>query len=104
MSLDILAWLMPLMGVAVFYFLERYYFKVESQFGQRLATILSIQAMSIILNLVLSFLILVPLVFLLAPLQIFSFSQLNVPVLISFTLSFLFLDLVNYLNHYLHHT
>ena len=103
MNLDLLAWLAPLISVAFLFFLERCYFNVKSQTKQRIATILSIQAISIFINLALSTLILVPLVFLVAPLQIFSFSNLNVPIPISFILSFLFLDFVNYINHRLHH-
>ena len=103
MNLDILAWLAPLLGVAVFFFLESYYFNIKSQIKRRITTILSIEAISILISLALSALLLVPLVFLVAPLQIFSFSTLNIPIPISFILSFLFLDLVNYINHRLHH-
>ncbi len=103
MNMNLLAWSAPLISVAVFFLLERYYFNVKNPLKQRLVTILSIQLISIFIGLALSFLILVPLVFLVAPLQIFSFSTLNVPIPISFTLSFLFLDLVNYINHRLHH-
>lgn len=97
------AWIAPFIGVGIFFFLERYCFKVENKTKRRVSTILSIQVATIFTNLALSLFFLVPLVFLLAPLQIYSFSKLNVPILISFTFSFLFLDLVNYLNHYLHH-
>lgn len=103
MSLDFLAWIAPLISVSAFFLLEKYYFKIKNKFEQRLVTILSIEFISIVISLTLSFALLAPLVFLVAPLQIFSFSNLNVPIAISFALSFLFLDLVNYLNHRLHH-
>lgn len=103
MSLDLLAWLAPLISVAFFFFLERYYFSVKNETNQRVTTVLSIEAISIFISLALSTLILVPLVFFVAPLQFFSFSNLNVPIPISFILSFLFLDFVNYINHRLHH-
>ena len=103
MNLDLLAWLAPLISVAFLFFLERCYFNVKSQTKQRIATILSIEAITIFVSLALSTLILVPLVFLVAPLQFFSFSNLHVPIAISFILSFVFLDFVNYINHRLHH-
>lgn len=103
MNLDLLAWLAPLISVAALFFLERYYFNVSNHLEQRLTTILSIEIISVLTGLALSLVMLSPLVFLVAPLQIFSFSNLNVPIYISFTLSFLFLDLLNYLNHRLHH-
>lgn len=56
-----------------------------------------------LLSIALSLLILVPFVFLIAPLQIFSFSNLDVPGPIIFCLSFLFLDFVSYFQHVLHH-
>lgn len=103
MSLDLLAWISPIIGVATFFMLESYYFSHKNALEFRSRTIFSIWAISVFINLVLSFLFLAPLVYLVTPLQIFSFSNLNVPIPVSFALSFLFLDLVNYLNHRLHH-
>ena len=103
MSLDLLAWISPIIGVATFFFLERYYFRHKNPFEFRTKTIFSLWIITVFINLILSFLFLAPLVYLVAPLQIFSFSNLNVPMPVSFALSFLFLDLVNYLNHRLHH-
>ncbi len=52
----------------------------------------------------LSAIALVPLVFLLAPLQIVSIASWEVPTFVSFTVSLLLLDLSKYAEHRLHHS
>jgi sterol desaturase/sphingolipid hydroxylase (fatty acid hydroxylase superfamily) len=104
MSLDLLAWISPLIGVTTFFLLEKYYSRQKNSFESRTKVIFSIWIITVFINLILSFLILAPLVYLIAPLKIFSFSTLNVPMPVSFALSFLFLDFVYYCNHRMHHS
>ncbi len=103
MNLDLLAWIAPMLSVVAFYLIERLYFKFKDQYKGRAIAILSIEVICILFSLALSIFLLAPIVYLLAPMQIFSFANLAVPIPISFMLSFLFLDLVNYFNHQLHH-
>lgn len=103
MNLELIAFLSPLAGVFVFYLLEKLTLKDKNILNNRNKTIISLEAINLILSVLLSLSVLIPLVFFIAPLQIFSFSNLDVPIPVSFVLSFLFLDLVGYFQHWLHH-
>ncbi len=103
MNLGLIAFLSPLGGVFVFFLLEKFTLKDKNAVKDRNKTIISLEAMNLVLSLLLSLSVLIPLVFFIAPLQIFSFSNLDVPRPISFILSFLFLDFINYIQHVLHH-
>lgn len=103
MNLELIAFLSPLAGVLVFFLIEKLTLKDKNTVKNRNKTIISIEAVNLVLSVLLSLSILVPLVFFIAPLQIFSFSNLDVPRPISFILSFLFLDFINYIQHVLHH-
>lgn len=103
MSLDLLAFSAPLMGVLIFFLAEQLLLKDNNAVKHRAKAILSIEALNLMLSLLLSAAVLVPLVFLLAPLQLFSFSNIKLPQPMSFMISFLFLDCINYLQHRLHH-
>ena len=103
MNVDILAFFAPLISVVVFYFYDRVFSVRSMPVKQRISTILGIQFCNLLLSLFLSLFFLVPFVYVLAPIQIFSFSQLSVPIPVSFVLSFLFLDFINYCQHRLHH-
>jgi sterol desaturase/sphingolipid hydroxylase (fatty acid hydroxylase superfamily) len=101
--LEKIAFLSPLAGVALFFLLDKLLLKDKNTLKNRIKTIISIETVNVFLSIVLSLSILVPLVFLIAPLQIFSFSNLDLPGPIIFCLSFLFLDFVSYVQHVLHH-
>jgi sterol desaturase/sphingolipid hydroxylase (fatty acid hydroxylase superfamily) len=103
LDIDLLAFLSPLISVFIFYVYEKLSSTNKSAVKNRIRTILGIESVNLILGVLLSAIVLIPLVFLLAPLQIFSFSNLPVPMFVSFILSFLFLDFINYLQHRLHH-
>lgn len=103
MNLELISFLSPLAGVLVFFLIERLTLKDKNNINNRNKTIISLEAMNLVLSVLLSLSVLIPLVFFLAPLQIFSFSNLDVPRPISFILSFLFLDFINYIQHVLHH-
>lgn len=102
-NLELVAFLSPLIGVFVFFLLERLTLKDKNKIKNRNKVIISIEAINLVLSVFLSLLILVPLVFFISSIQIFSFSNLDVPRHISFILSFLFLDFINYIQHVLHH-
>jgi len=103
MNLDLFAFLSPIIGVFVCFLLERFLLKDKNVVTNRIRTFLGIETLNLILSIILSAVFLIPLVFLLAPLQIFSFSNLEVPKVLSFILSFLFMDFISYLQHRLHH-
>lgn len=103
MNLELIAFLSPLVGVALFFLLDKLLLKDKNTVKNRIKTILSIETTNLILSIVLSLSILVPFVFFIAPLQIFSFSNLDMPRPLSFVLSFVFLDFLSYFQHVLHH-
>ena len=55
------------------------------------------------MTLLCSTILLTPFVILIAPLEIFSFSQLQMPRILNICLSFLLIDFFLYLTHLLHH-
>ena len=95
--------LIPFIAVFFFLFVERYVFGLSIQNKSRIKSILGIQVINVILNVFLSGLILVPLVYYSSTLQIFSFANMSTPFYITFIVSFLFLDLVAYWHHRIHH-
>ena len=95
--------LIPFIAVFFFLFVERYVFGLSIQNKSRINSILGLQIFNVILNVFLSGLILVPLVYYSSSLQIFSFANMNTPLYINLILSFLFLDLVSYWHHRIHH-
>lgn len=102
MELDQLSLVAPLLSVTLFFFIEKALLKRKGS-GSKLALIAVMQGINLALLIALSMLALTPLVFLLAPFQIFSFSEWQVPVWVSFTASILALDLLHYASHRLHH-
>lgn len=102
MDLDLLSLFAPLLSVTLFLFIEKALLKRQSS-KTKMALIAVMQGINLALLIALSMLLLTPLVFLLAPFQIFSFSEWQVPVWVSFTGSLLALDLLNYVSHRLHH-
>lgn len=102
MSLETVALLAPLLSLGVFFCIEKFWLRRQSR-GTKLPATAAIYLINTGVSLSLSLTLLMPLVFLVAPLQIFSFSEWQVPVWISFTASFLFLDFFHYLSHRLHH-
>ena len=103
MSLELLSFLAPLIGVLLFFTMERIILKDKRVLKNRIRTIFGIETLNLLFSFFLSSVVLIPLVFLLAPQQLFSFTNLDVPRPVSFAVSFLFLDFINYTQHVLHH-
>lgn len=103
MNLELFAWIAPVLGVLIFFALEKTYRTGTSSVSGRYQAIISMGMFAIFTNLILSTLFLVPLVMLLAPMQIFSISQIEMPRVSNFILSFLLIDFIHYLNHRIHH-
>ena len=104
MTLDIFAWIAPFISVAIFSVFERNNKNLSfNHFDKRTKTILSILFVTLILNLLLSFYFLGPLVKFVAPSQLISFSELDMPRVLNFILCFLLIDFVQYLMHRIHH-
>ena len=103
MNLELFAWIAPTVGVIIFFSLEKAYRKGTENVNGRYKVNISMGAFAIITNLILAAIFLIPLVMLIAPLQIFSISQIKIPKSGNFILSFLFIDFIQYLNHRIHH-
>ena len=103
MDLNLLSWVLIIASVPFFILLEKIYSKDKFIIEGRYKTILSIQTLVIIMTLLCSTILLTPFVILIAPLQIFSFSQLEMPRILNICFSFLIIDFFLYLNHLLHH-
>jgi sterol desaturase/sphingolipid hydroxylase (fatty acid hydroxylase superfamily) len=102
LDLDDLASLAPILSVAVFYLLERLFSLSQGSWGRQ-ASFAALYGIGYVVSLGLSLYLVVPLVMLVAPLQIFSFATWQVPMAVSFAASLVFLDLVYYVGHRLHH-
>ena len=103
MDLNLLGWVLTIASVPFFLLLEKIYNKDKSIIEGRYKTIFSIQTSVIIMTLLCSTVLLTPFVILIAPLEIFSFSQLQMPRILNICLSFLLIDFFLYLTHLLHH-
>lgn len=103
MDFDFLNWIALPLGVAVFFVLERFVLSKSKSPRGRTTSILCIAVLTYGLNVALSLLLLEPLVFLVAPLEVFSFSKIEAPPWISLLAAFLALDLAHYLIHRIHH-
>lgn len=102
MTSEHLAYLAPLLSLGIFLLMEKAWLKRQTRWAKVVPTA-AIHGINFSLSLGLSAALLVPLVFVAAPYQIFSFAEWQVPVWVSFGASFLFLDLVHYWSHRLHH-
>ncbi len=102
MFLESLSFVSALLGLGIFVAIEKFWLRHQSRRSKLLPTV-AIYLINTGVSVSLSLTLLVPLVFLVAPLQIFSFAQWQVPVWMSFIASFLFLDFFQYLSHRLHH-
>lgn len=102
MSLSQFAFFAPLLSVAAFLLFEKIILARQTQWP-RLFPFAAIQGINLAVSLCLSLFLLIPFVFLITPLQVFSFSSWQVPVWVSFSSSVLFLDFVQYCSHRLHH-
>jgi sterol desaturase/sphingolipid hydroxylase (fatty acid hydroxylase superfamily) len=102
MSLSQFAFFAPLLSVATFFFFETIILARQTQWP-KLFPFAAIQGINLAVSLCLSLFLLIPFVFLITPLQVFSFSSWQVPIWVSFSASLLFLDFVQYWSHRLHH-
>ena len=92
MNLELFAWIAPVLGVLIFFALEKTYRTGTTNVSGRYKANISMGAFAIITNLILAAIFLIPLVMLIAPLQIFSISQIEMPRTGNFILSFLLID------------
>lgn len=103
MNLESFAWIAPVLSVLFFFMMEKAYGKRIANITGRYQVNIGMGVFAIITNLILAAIFLIPLVMLIAPLQLFSISQINMPRVGNFTLSFLLIDFIHYLNHRIHH-
>jgi sterol desaturase/sphingolipid hydroxylase (fatty acid hydroxylase superfamily) len=102
MELGTIPLIFPLISVAIFSFFEKITAGKASD-SKKFISIFALHGLNVLLVLALSTWVLLPLVVLTSAWQIFSFSELEVPVWISFTASLLFLDFIHYLSHRIQH-
>ncbi len=103
MDLDSIGLIVPIVAVLFFLLLEKNNNHKISIFDGRGKSILTIELLSLLLSLILASVLLLPLVMSISNLQIFSMSQLQLPTYVTFALSFLLIDFINYINHRVHH-
>lgn len=102
MTLDQIALLAPVGAVIAFFLIEKVALKVQAR-PAIVTPIAVLQCLNWGVTLGLSYFLLLPLVTWVAPFQVFSLAQWQVPVWVSFTASLLLLDAVQYGIHRLHH-
>jgi len=102
MTVNQLLFLCPIFSVALFMLIKKLALSRLIRW-QKVLPLMVIQGLNIAVSFGLSVGLLVPFVMLVTPLQVFSFSEWQVPVWVSFTASILFLDLIQYASHYLSH-
>lgn len=102
MSLEWLSYVAACLSLVIFFAIEKFWLRHRARRSKLLPTA-AIYLINTGVSVGLSLSLLIPLVFFVAPLQIFSFAELQVPVWMSFAASFLFLDFFQYLSHRLHH-
>lgn len=102
MDLGYFAFFASVLSVAAFLLVERLVLSRRARWS-KLYPLVAIHGLNLAVSLCLSAFVLVPFVFLVAPFQVFSFSQWETPVWVSFLASLLFLDLAHYALHYLQH-
>ncbi len=103
MDLEHLAFFAQILSTTVFFLTEKIISQQRTRWT-KVAPTTAIHGMNIAISLILSLALLVPLVHLVAPLQVFSLSEWDVPVWVSFAASFLLLDAIHYGSHRLHHS
>lgn len=103
MDLDSIGLIVPIIAVLFFLLLEKNNNREINIFDGRGKSILTIELVSLLLSLILASVLLLPLVMSISNLQIFSMSQLQLPTYVTFALSFLLIDFINYINHRVHH-
>lgn len=102
MDMSHLFFLGPVFSVALFVLIEKLMLSRLIKWHKALP-ILAIQGLNFTVSLGLSAGLLVPFVVLVTHLQVFSLSEWEVPIWISFTASIIFLDVMHYVSHYLSH-
>lgn len=102
MTFNELLFLAPILSVAILMLIEKFMLSRLIR-GQKILPIMVIQGLNIATSLGLSAGLLIPFVMLVTPLQMFSFSDWQVPIWVSFTASIIFLDVIQYATHYLSH-
>lgn len=102
MDLEKISIVAPILSVVALFLFEKLALHNNARF-QRVVPLVMTQGLNLAVAFGLSVYLLIPVVRFFAPFQIFSFSELQAPVLVSFVGSILFLDFISYLNHRLHH-
>lgn len=102
MNLQYFGLVAPIMSAFLFLFFEKKLLLQQTSW-LKIYILSALFAVNTVVLICASYLLLVPLVSALVPLQIFSFSTWDVPVWVSFLTSLLFIDFINYLSHRLYH-
>jgi len=97
-----LIYLLPIASVVVFSLMEKFLFNQQGV-SKKTQPIALITLMNLIVSLGFSAVILIPFIMLVAPLQMFSFAQQDIPGFVKVTLSLIAIDFIYYISHRLHH-
>ena len=102
MSSSIIVLALPIC-VLIFAMVERYQFQYDRTFTGKDFLGISFEVCNRAFGFLINLLLLKALVGLVAPFEVFSISNLNVPIPIKFVISFLLIDFIYYLSHRAHH-
>jgi len=93
-----LIYLLPIASVVVFSLMEKFLFNQQGV-SKKTQPIALITLMNLIVSLGFSAVILIPFIMLVAPLQMFSFAQQDIPGFVKVTLSLIAIDFIYYISH-----
>lgn len=94
---------MPIFGVTFFLVVEVFLAKKNVVTIKRFFNYFLIHLINFSINLILATFVLFPFIYLISPLKLLSIASLDIPKIYNFILSFLLIDLSQYINHRLHH-
>jgi sterol desaturase/sphingolipid hydroxylase (fatty acid hydroxylase superfamily) len=102
--MNLLLWLLPPIAIFSWLFIEKYVFTRQFYLSEKDFAIFKLEILSVGIRLFLGFIVFFPLLGLLVPFNIFSFSSWDAHPVVNFFICFLLIDFFHYLLHRLHHS
>lgn len=102
--MNFLLWLLPPIAIFAWLFVEKYVFTRQFYLSGKDSAIIKLEILSVGIRLFLSLVVFFPLLGLLIPFNVFSFSNLDIHPVVYFFLGFLLIDFFQYITHRMHHS
>ena len=102
--MNLLLWLLPPIVIFSWLFIEKYVLTRQFYLSQKDSAIFKLEILSVGVRLFFSLVVFFPLLGLLVPFNIFSFSSWDVHPVVNFFICFLLIDFFHYVLHRLHHS